>query len=86
VWQRLLLIAQRGDLDFLASPLPGQFAVLDTSRRTKAFFQIPRGAAPNDLALLIAGGFGAPAERVDEFVWVVAHPPHPVRAPLPPDS
>lgn len=67
----LHVVAQRGDLHYLASPEKGEFAVFDLHRGEKGFFELPRGASAEVLHGMIEGHFGVAAERVSEFVWVV---------------
>jgi hypothetical protein len=67
----LQVVVQRGDVQYLAAPEKGEFAVLDLQRREKGFFELPRGANPEVLHGMIEGHFGVAAERVSEFVWVV---------------
>jgi hypothetical protein len=67
----LLLVVQWGDLRYLAQPDPGEFVVVDLEQREKGFFELPRGATPDDLHGMIEGQFGARAERIGEFTWVV---------------
>lgn len=66
-----LAIAYRGDAHYLREPAAGTFAVLDLRRGRKAFFAVPHGATPEALRALIEGRFGAPVERVTEFLWAV---------------
>lgn len=67
----LLAVAQRGDREYLQQPAPGQFAVIDAQQREKAFFEVPQGASPGELRILIERHFELPAERVAEFVWTI---------------
>lgn len=66
-----LLVAHRGDPAYLASPPPGEFAVLDLAEGTRTFYAIPRGSNALDLVLLIEEAFRTPAERIEEFVWAL---------------
>lgn len=67
----LLQVAERGDPAYLAKPACGEFAVLDLAGGKKRFYAAPRGSDALHLTLLVEAAFCAPAERVEEFVWVV---------------
>lgn len=67
----LLGVTYRGDVHYLRKPGASTFAVLDLCRGRKAFFAAPHGATPEELRGLIQDHFGAPAERLEEFLWAV---------------
>jgi hypothetical protein len=66
----LITIAPDSSTDFLAVPEKGEVAVIDVVRREKAFFMLPQGTTPEQVAQLVSEFFGAPAMRLESRLWM----------------
>lgn len=67
----LLAVAPLDDADYLTAPKEGEFAVVDTWSKEKAWFEMPAGCTPEQVAGMIASSFNAGAYRISNKVWCV---------------
>lgn len=74
-WPRLLeclvCVVSNGDPRYFDSCDEGEFAVVDTATKEKAWFEVPEGATPADVSGMVESTFAAPTLRVDRALWIV---------------
>ena len=56
---------------YLTAPKDGEFAVIDTWTKQKAWFEMPEGCTPELVSGMIASTFNAGAYRIAARVWCV---------------
>lgn len=56
---------------YLEEPEPGEFVVVDTWTKEKAWFELPDDCGPAVLCSMIASSFNAAPVRISEKVWCV---------------
>jgi hypothetical protein len=74
-WPRLLeclvCVVSNEDPRYFDTCDEGEFAVVDTATKEKAWFEMPDGATPADVTGMVESTFAAPALRVDRALWIV---------------
>lgn len=67
----MLTVAPLGDPDYLLPPKDGEFAVIDTWSKEKAWFEMPFGCTPDMVDAMIASSFNAGPFRISNKIWCV---------------
>lgn len=67
----LLTVEQYGTAAFFVAAASQEFAVIDTMRKEKAFFEVPPGATVDSITAMIESHFDASAFRADAKLWLV---------------
>jgi hypothetical protein len=67
----LISVAPMGAPDYLDAPEAGEFAVVDTWTKEKAWFEMPNGCTPELVGQMIASTFNAGSFRISNKVWCV---------------
>ena len=67
----LLSVASLGDADYLDQPKEGEFAVIDTWTKEKAWFEMPFGCTPDTVSMMVASNFNCGSFRVGNKLWCV---------------
>jgi hypothetical protein len=74
-WPRLLecliYVVRQEDPSYFDACDEGEFAVVDIATKEKAWFEMPKGAAPADITGMVESTFAAPALQVDLALWIV---------------
>jgi hypothetical protein len=67
----LLIVEVYGTPAFFTDTAADEFAVIDTVRKEKAWFEKPPGATVDSIAAMIESHFDASAFRADNRLWLV---------------
>ena len=60
-----------GEVESIAEPLAGEFAVIDLKTREKAFVEMPFGCGPDTARRMIESYFDAGVTRIADKLWMV---------------
>lgn len=67
----LKIVANYGEESFFLETEKGEFCVIDTATKQKAWFEYPIGAMPDHITAMVRSHFDAPAFRADARLWIV---------------
>ena len=67
----ILTIVNGTDDGYMVDSASGEFCVVDTKTREKAFCDMPHGATPASVKSMIESHFDASAFRVTDKLWIV---------------